>query len=93
MENIFDILKNDFGWQNMPFSKLSNNSVFLYLTAMIKNLYNKVLSHFSIITNGFIKPKIRMKRFVFKLIMLPAKWVFKSRQNQLRIYGDICFKT
>lgn len=93
MENIFDILKNDFGWQNMPFSRLSSNNVFLYLTAMVKSLYNKVLSHFSTKTNGVIKSKIRMKRFIFKLIMIPAKWVFKSRQNQLRIYGDIGFET
>ena len=93
MENIFDVLKNDFGWNNMPFSKLSSNHVFLYLTAMIKNLYNSVLSYFSKKTKGFIKPTIRMKRFVFKLIMIPAKWVIRSRQHQLRVFGELHFKT
>lgn len=38
-EREFDVLKNDFGWNNMPFSKLEQNSVFLIITAMCRNLF------------------------------------------------------
>jgi len=93
MENIFDILKNDFGWNKMPFSNLSKNHAFLYLTAIIKNLYNSVVKYFSDKTKGFVKPTIRMKRFIFKMILIPAKWVYRSRQKQLRVFGKIHFKT
>ena len=92
MERTFDVLKNDFGWDQLPFSKLSTNNVFLYLTAMCNNLYDKVIEHFSTIYKG-IKPTFRMKRFVFKFIIIPAKWIKRSRQNILRIYGELYFRT
>ncbi len=38
-EREFDVLKNDFGWDKMPFSKLEQNTVFLIIMAMCKNLY------------------------------------------------------
>ena len=37
VEKQFDILKNDFGWKHLSFSKLAHNTVFLLLTAMCKN--------------------------------------------------------
>ena len=43
MEKQFDILKNDFGWDNMPFSKLNQNAVFLYITAICRNLYYNII--------------------------------------------------
>ena len=42
-EREFDELKNDFGWRKMPFSKMEQNSVFLFLIAMSKNLYNHMI--------------------------------------------------
>ena len=47
MEKQFDILKNDFGWNYLPFSKLSQNTVFLYLTAICRNLYHYIIRYFS----------------------------------------------
>ena len=41
-EREFDVLKNDFGWNNMPFSKLEQNTVFLLIMAMCKNLYTHI---------------------------------------------------
>jgi hypothetical protein len=29
-EKEFDVVKNDFGWNKMPFSKMEQNAVFLY---------------------------------------------------------------
>jgi hypothetical protein len=92
MERQFDILKNDFGWNNMPFSSLNKNLVFLYFTAICRNLYNKIIQHFST-TNRYLKPTYRMKKFIFRFIILPAKWIKQSRQLKLRIYSSIHYQT
>lgn len=87
-EKQFDILKNDFGWNQLPFSKLENNTVFLYLTALCRNLYRQVLNSLCNTFKG-IRPTYRIKKFIFHFIAIPAKWVKRSRQWLLRIYGDI----
>jgi hypothetical protein len=92
MEKQFDILKNDFGWNHMPFSKLKQNTVFLYITAICRNLYHNIIGHFSKIIKS-LKPTFRVKKFLFRFIILPAKWIKRARQNYLRIYGKINFST
>lgn len=92
MEKQFDILKNDFGWSKMPFSKLETNTVFLYLTAICRNLYNKIITTFSQRVK-VLRPTDRIKKFLFRFIILPAKWIKRSRQYQLRVYGKISFIT
>lgn len=92
MERQFDILKNDFGWNNMPFSKLNQNTVFLYITAICRNLYDHIIRHFSGKIKS-LKPTFRVKKFLFRFIILPAKWIRRSRQNYLKIYGNIDFST
>jgi len=90
MEKQFDILKNDFGWNNMPFSKLQNNTVFIYITAMCRNLYKIIIANFAKLTKS-LKASFRVKKFLFRFIILPAKWVKQSRQNKLRVYGSNYF--
>lgn len=92
IEREFDILKNDFGWNKMPFSKLEQNTVFLLLTAICRNIYHYIISKFSKIYKG-LSSHYRIKKFIFRFICLPAKWVTTSRQRKLRIYGSIAFKT
>lgn len=92
MEKQFDILKNDFGWDNMPFSKLNQNTVFLYFTAMCRNLYDNIIRYFSKKTKA-LKPTYRIKKFLFRFIIIPAKWVKRSRQLHLNLYGQINFST
>lgn len=91
MERQFDILKNDFGWNNMSFSTFDKNLVFLYFTAIFRNLYNKVIRYFSQ-GNRFLKPNYRIKKFIFRFIVLPAKWIQQGRQLKLSIYSskDYC---
>lgn len=91
MEQEFDILKNDFGWNMMPFSTMEKNLVFMYFTAIFRNLYNSIIGHFSEKVN-FIKPTHRIKAFIFRFITLPAKWIRRGRQRMLRIYTskDYC---
>lgn len=88
VERQFDVLKNDFGWKQIPFSLLAENTVFLYFTAMFKNLFNIILN---ILSKKYVRVKTtyRMKRFIFSFISIPAKWVRKARQWYLRIYGTI----
>jgi len=92
VEREFDVLKNDFGWKHMPFSKLEQNTVFLLFTAMCRNLYNYIIHKFSNVYKH-LKANFRIKKFIFRFICIPAKWIKHSRSKQLRIYGNIAFKT
>ncbi len=92
VEREFDILKNDFGWNHMPFSKLEYNTVFLIIAAMCRNLYQYIITRFSKIYKN-LKSSFRIKKFIFRFICIPAKWVKSARGYKLRIYGTIAFKT
>jgi hypothetical protein len=91
-EREFDILKNDFGWNKMPFSKLEYNTVFLIITAICRNIYNYIISKFSI-TYKNLAPHFRLKKFIFRFICIPAKWIRTGRELKLRVYGSVAFKT
>lgn len=84
-EKEFDILKNDFGWDNIPFSNLNENTVFMILTAMCRNVFSFVIKLFSM-GNKLLKSNFRIKKFVFRFVVLPAKWMVRGRQNILNIY-------
>ena len=91
-EREFDVLKNDFGWNNMPFSKMEQNHVFLIITSMCRNLYNYIINSFSKLYRQ-LKPHFRIKKFIFRFICIPAKWFYSGREWKLRIYGQIAVKT
>jgi len=91
-EREFDILKNDFGWNNMPFSKLEYNTVFLIITAICRNIYHYIITAFSKIYKN-LSPKFRIKKFIFRFICIPAKWIKSGRIYKLRVYGNLYFKT
>ncbi len=92
IEKEFDVLKNDFGWKNLPFSKLEQNTVFMIFTAICRNLYHHIITLFSQKCK-FLKANFRIKKFIFRFITIPAKWIKTSRQYKLRIYGNLHFKT
>lgn len=91
-EREFDVLKNDFGWNNMPFSKLEQNTVFLLIMAMCKNLYTHIIEKFSASVKS-LASNFRIKKFIFRFVCIPAKWVKTGGSYKLRLYGDIAFKT
>ncbi len=91
-EKEFDVLKNDFGWNNLPFSKLEQNTVFMIFSAICRNLYHHIITRFTTKFEG-LKTNFRIKKFIFRFITIPAKWVKSSRQYKLRIYGNTHFKT
>jgi len=90
IEKEFDVLKNDFGWNNMPFSKLEQNTVFLIFTAICRNLYNHLIIYFSNKCKN-LHPAYRVKKFIFRFICIPAKWIRRARSIHLKLYGDIQF--
>lgn len=92
IEREFDVLKNDFGWGNLPFSKLEQNTVFLLFSAICKNLYAYIIQEFSKKVKN-LKANFRIKKFIFRFICTPAKWVKTARYWKLRIYGSLAFKT
>lgn len=91
-EREFDIMKNDFGWDKMPFSKLEQNTVFLLIMAMCRNLYAHIIEKFSKMIK-LLSPHFRIKKFIFRFICIPSKWVKSGRIKKLRLYGYCSFKT
>lgn len=87
-EKEFDVLKNDFCWDNIPFSNLNENTVFLILTAMARNIYSYLIKLFSQ-GSSLLKSNFRVKKFIFRFIIMPAKWTRRSRQNVFNIYNSI----
>ena len=92
IEREFEVLKYDFGWNKLPFSKLSQNNVYLLITAICKNIYHYLIRFFSKKVSN-LKPTFRLKKFIFRFITIPAKWINHSRQTYLKIYGEIAFTT
>lgn len=79
------MLKNDFGWKQMPFSRLPQNTVYLLMTALIRNLYGFVIDRLSDKLE-YLQPTYRLKKFIFRFITVPAKWIHRARQWWLKLY-------
>ena len=86
-ERIFDDMNNGFGWNRLPKSFMAQNTVFLLMTAIIRNFYKAIIQKMDVMKFG-LKQTSRIKTFVFKFISVPAKWVRMARQNILNVYTD-----
>lgn len=84
-ERIFDDMAGGFGWGRLPKSFMAENTVFLLLTALIRNFYKHVMQRLDVKKFG-LKTTSLVKTFVFKFISVPAKWVRTSRQYVLNVY-------
>jgi len=87
-EKEFDVLKNDFAWNCLPFSNLNENTVYMIFTAMCRNVFSSVIKLFSI-GNKLLQPNFRIKKFIFRFVILPSKWLVRGRQNVLNIYCSL----
>ena len=86
-ERILDDMNNGFGWARLPKSFMAENTVFLLLTALIRNFYKFLMDRLD--TKAFgLKRNSRIKAFVFKFISVPAKWIRTARRYELNIYTD-----
>ena len=86
-ERIFDDLNNGFGWARLPKSFMAQNTVFLLLTALIRNFYRFIMERLDTKAFGLYKSS-RIKAFVFKFVSVPAKWIRTARSFRLNIYTD-----
>ncbi|MEG3978770.1 IS1380 family transposase [Microcoleus sp. herbarium8] len=86
-EKIFDEMNNDFGWGNLPFSFLEQNTVYMLITAMCRNFYlyflQKIATKITFIENTF-----RLKKFIFRFVVVPYKWIKKGGQKTLKLFTD-----
>lgn len=86
-EKVFDQMDNDFGWHYLPKGLLKENTVFMILTAIIRNFYELILQNAKLRAFG-IQAKTRMKAFINRVINVVAKWTRGGRRDILTIYTD-----
>lgn len=87
-EQVFDVQNNDFGWAHLPKSFMNENTVFMLLTAIAANFYRFIVSIPLMAFLFGVEATSRVKRFVFRFVTVPAKWVRTARQNVLNIYSE-----
>lgn len=80
-----DVMGNDFGWSRLPCSFLSENTAFMILTAIIAGSYRYLIGLYSE-SIRWLKPTFRLKKFIFRFISVPAKWIRSGRRNILKLY-------
>lgn len=86
-EKVFDVMNNDFGWNRMPFSFMNENTVFLILMAICKNVYQYVIEKYAQ-SLDFLEKNFRLKKFIFRFINVAGKWIKRGRQNVLKLYTN-----
>lgn len=84
-EKIFDELNNDFLWKNLPFSFLNENTVFMMIMAMCRNFYLYLIDKLSQKID-FVQKSFRLKKFIFRFIVVPYKWIKKGGQKTLKLF-------
>ena len=86
-EKVFDQMDNDFGWHYLPKSLLRENTVFLLLTAMLRNFFRLLLRNEALHAFG-IWCTTRMKAFTAKVVTVVARWTKGGRRDILTLYTD-----
>lgn len=86
-ERFLDDMNNGFGWNRLPKSFMAENTVFLILTALVRNFYLYLMQHLRHEKFGLSKNN-RIKAFVFKFISVPAKWIRTARQWVMNLYTE-----
>ena len=86
-ERIFDDMNNGFGWARQQKSFMAENTVFLLLTALIRNFYKFLMDRIDAKAFG-LKKTSRIKAFVFSFTSVPAKWIMTARRYVLNIYTE-----
>jgi hypothetical protein len=86
-EKTFDIRNNDFGWNHLPTSNMAANTVYLIITAMLKNFYNYLVGKVATVFSDIL-PTARLKRFIFRFITVAGQYVYRGRQWILQLYTD-----
>lgn len=91
-EQRFDVMNNDFGWSRMPYSFLSENTAFMILTAIYANFYSYIIAEYSKKLD-WLKSNFRLKKFIFRFITVPGKWIKTGRNNVLKLFTPKNYST
>ena len=85
-ERTFDMQNNDFGWKHLPFSFMKENTVFMIITALIRNFYVWLVGRIAANKAFGLEATSRVKKFVFRFVQVPFRWVLRSRQWHLQLF-------
>ena len=66
---------------------MAQNTVFLLMTAIIRNFYKAILQNIGTEKFG-LKTSSRIRAFAFKYVSVPAKWIRMARQDILNMHTD-----
>lgn len=91
LEPNFHYLNEDFNWKHMPFSFLDANTVFMIISAISCILFEFIKSIYSRMVD-FVKPSMRMKRFIMHFVTVATKWISSGRQRILKVYTQKNYK-
>lgn len=86
-ERVFDDMNNGFGWKRLPKSLMSENTVYLLMTALIRNFYKTLVKRMNVKDFGLSQTS-RIKTFVFKYISVAAKWIKTAGEYRLNVYTE-----
>ena len=89
---MFDIQNNDFGWKHLPCSDMHHNTVYLLLTALLKNFYNHIVQKVAKVFHD-ISPTTRLKRFIFRFICVCGKLKAEKRRHASMLAFFLIFKS
>ena len=91
-ERIFDEMNNDFGWKKLPFSFMEENTVYMIIMAMCRNFFLYLIKKISV-TFPSLQSNFRLKKFIFRFVIVPFKWVTHARQKKLKLYTSKSYGT
>jgi hypothetical protein len=86
-ERLFDEMNNDFLWKKMPFSFLEQNTVFLTVMAICRNMFH-FLTDFISKKVDFVQSNFRLKKFIYRFMVVPSKWIKRGRQHILKLFSS-----
>jgi glutaredoxin-related protein len=84
-ERVFDEMNNDFNWKNLPYSFMNENTVYMIIMAICRNIYQYLIKLISSKVD-FIKPTDRLKKFIYRFMSVPAKWITRGGQKILKLF-------
>ena len=76
-ERIFDDMNNGFGWSRLPKSFMAENTVFLLLTALIRNFYKVIIQ------------RLDVKRFGPNKWIRTSRWYVLNIYTCNNAYADV----
>lgn len=86
-ERVIDDLNNNFGWSKMPFSFMNENTVFLTVMMICKNIYTWLIAKFAKIFPD-LKRHYRLKKFIFRFMVVPTQWIKHGGYKILKVFSN-----